>query len=62
MGKKAGSPPTHPPFNCNASNDKFVTKTAILSSFSWFVFTLPRDREDLFAFFCSLLFFQKKFS
>ena len=50
-----------PPSNRNASNDNFVTKTAILSSvsFSWFVFTLTRDSEDLFVFFARHLFFEK---
>ena len=51
-----------PPPNRNASNDNFVTKTAILSSisFSWIVFTLTRDRKDLFVFFLALhLFFEK---
>ena len=51
-----GSPP-----NRNASNDNFVTKTAILSSisFSWFVFTLTRDRKDLFVFLALHVFFEK---
>ena len=50
-----GEAPAQPP-NRNASNDKFATKTAILSSvsFSWFVFTLTRDRKDLFVFFLAL--------
>ena len=51
--------PAHPAPNRNASNDKFVTKTAILSSFSWFVFTLTRDREDLIVFLL-FTFFSKK--
>ena len=59
MGEGAGNTPTLPPPNRNASNDKFVIKTAILSSFSWFVFTLTRDREDLFVFFALHLFFEK---
>ena len=50
------------PPNRNASNDKFVTKTAILLSFSWFVFILTRDREDLIVFFALYFFFRKKFS
>ena len=52
------------PPNRNASNDNFVTKTAILSSisFSWFVFTLTRDRKDLFVFFLALHLFFGKFS
>ena len=57
MGEKGREPA--PPPNRNAINDKFVTKTAILSSFSWFVFTLTRDREDLIVFFALHLFFEK---
>ena len=44
-GRGQGARPPPPPPNRNASNDKFVIKTAILSSFSWFVFTVTRDRE-----------------
>ena len=58
MGE-GGREPASPPPNCNASNDKFVTKTAILSSFSWFVFTMTRDCEDLFVFLL-FTFFSKK--
>ena len=59
--RKGGREPAIPPPNRNASNDKFVAKTAILSSFSWFVFTLHETVKTL-SFFCSSPFFRKKFS
>ena len=59
--RKGGREPALPPPNRNASNDEFVAKTAILSSFSWFVFTLHETVKTL-SFFCSSSFFRKKFS
>ena len=59
--RKEGREPALPPPNRKASNDKFVAKTAILSSFSWFVFTLHETVKTL-SFFCSSPFFRKKFS
>ena len=45
QGKGARAPP-----NRNASNDKFVTKNAIIFSVFFFVFTLTLVHEDHFFF------------